>query len=347
MYRFRSQYHYSFLALLAVSLLVPLSQAAAQTGTPAPTSPESCLRMETFAVPAGHSPHDVAPAADGERVWYTAQGAAALGLLDPSTGAVETIPLGDGSSPHGVIVGPDGAAWITDSGLNAIVRVDGETFAVETWPIASGNANLNTAVFDHQGVLWFTGQGGVVGRLDPASQPAGTSLETVAAPRGRGPYGIAATPGGEIWFASLAGNYLGRVVHGDGTAFTLEVIEPPTPAQGTRRVWSDSAGVLWTSEWEAGQVGRYDPDSGAWLEWRLPGDGPQAYAVYVDENDDIWLSDFAANSLVRFDPDTEAFVSLPLPDAGASVRQIHGRPGEVWGAESSADKLVVVFTSCP
>jgi streptogramin lyase len=26
------------------------------------------------------------------------------------------------------------------------------------------------------------------------------------------------------------------------------------------------------------------------------------------------------------------------------VRQIHGRPGEVWGAESAADKLVVVRT---
>jgi len=347
MHRFRSRYHHSILALLTVVLLVPLTDAAAQTGTPAPTSPEACLRMETFAVPAGHAPHDVAPAADGALIWYTAQGAAALGLLDPTTESVETIPLGDGSAPHGVIVGPDGAAWVTDSGLNAIVRVDQETFAVEMWPLAGESANLNTAVFDPEGVLWFTGQGGVLGRLDPAIQPPGTLLETVTAPRGRGPYGITVTLNGEVWFASLAGNYLGRVVPSDGTAFTFEVIEPPTPAQGTRRVWSDTAGVLWTSEWEAGQVGRYDPANGEWLEWRLPGDGPQAYAVYVDENDDVWLSDFGANSLVRFDPDTEAFVSLPLPDADASVRQIHGRSGEVWGAESSVDKIVVVYTSCP
>jgi virginiamycin B lyase len=31
---------------------------------------------------------------------------------------------------------------------------------------------------------------------------------------------------------------------------------------------------------------------------------------------------------------------LPSPDA--AVRQQLGRPGEVWGAESGADKLVVV-----
>ncbi|MDQ4144583.1 MAG: lyase, partial [Actinomycetota bacterium] len=58
-----------------------------------------------YAVPAGSRPHDVAPAAHG-RVWYTAQGAAALGVLDAKTGATHHVPLGRGSAPHGVIVGP-------------------------------------------------------------------------------------------------------------------------------------------------------------------------------------------------------------------------------------------------
>ena len=33
--------------------------------------------------------------------------------LDPKTGQVERIPLGEGSAPHGVVIGPDGAAWVT------------------------------------------------------------------------------------------------------------------------------------------------------------------------------------------------------------------------------------------
>ena len=334
-------------ALAGLTLIALVSSvAAAQPATPPPTPPESCLALETFAVPAGDAPHDVAPAADGERVWYTAQGGGALGLLDPATGAVETVPLGPGSAPHGVIVGPDGAAWVTDGGLNAIVRVDPETREVATWPLAGDNANLNTAVFDRDGVLWFTGQNGVVGRLDPASQPPGTILESVPAPRGQGPYGIAVTPSSEVWFASLAGSYLGRVVPAPDGSFALEAIEPPTPDQGTRRVWANSRGLLWTSQWNAGQVASYDPATRTWQEWRLPGETPQAYAVYVDERDDVWLSDFGANTLVRFDPDTETFASLPLPDPDARVRQIHGRPGEVWGAESGVDKLVVVRTKC-
>lgn len=85
----------------------------------------------------------------------------------------------------------------------------------------------------------------------------------------------------------------------------------------------------------------YDPATGEWREWRLPGDNPQTYAVYVDERDLVWLSDFGANALVRFDPVREAFDVFPLPGPGASVRQLLGRSGEVWGAESGADKLVV------
>jgi len=56
----------------------------------------------------------------------------------------------------------------------------------------------------------------------------------------------------------------------------------------------------------------------------------------------VWLSDFGANALVRFDPTVERFESYPLPSRDGAVRQLLGRPGEVWGAESGADKLIVV-----
>lgn len=310
--------------------------------TVAPDTPTATLEavqaeptLEEFSVPAGSHPHDVAPAPDGT-VWYTAQHAGALGRLDPATGQTHHIPLGQGSAPHGVIVGPDGAPWITDGGLNAIVRVDPVTEAVELFPLpGSSYANLNTAAFDGEGVLWFTGQSGVYGRLDPAVG----QVELFNAPRGRGPYGIAATPAGEIYYVSLAGSYLGQVDRATGA---VTVLDPPTPGQGARRVWSDSQGRLWISEWNAGQLGRFDPATGEWHEWRLPGNNPQAYAVYVDERDGVWLSDFGANALVHFDPAQETFTVFPLPSPGAAVRQILGREGEVWGAESGTDKLVVV-----
>ena len=292
--------------------------------------------IEVFPVPTGSRPHDVAPAIDGG-VWYTAQGAAALGWLDPMTGETRHIDLGTGSRPHGVIVGEDGDAWVTDGGLNAIVRVDGETREVTVYPLPDSRpaANLNTATFDAGGVLWFTGQSGIVGRLDPVTG----EMAIFDAPRGRGPYGIATTADGEVYFASLAGSYIGHI---DVESDTITLLEPPTDGQGARRVWPDSRGRVWVSEWNAGAVAVYDPATGEWQEWDLPGAAPRAYSVYVDEFDRVWLSDFGANSLVRFDPESESFESFALFGSPANVRQLLGRDGEVWGAESAADQLVVV-----
>jgi virginiamycin B lyase len=68
-------------------------------------------------------------------------------------------------------------------------------------------------------------------------------------------------------------------------------------------------------------------------------------AVYVDNHDMVWLSDFGANALVKFDPTKQKFEVFRLSTANANVRQILGRSGEIWGAESGLDRLVVLTTS--
>jgi virginiamycin B lyase len=320
--------------LLAAALVIVA--VAASTASGAPTA-ESQLRAREFRVPGGSHPHDVAPARDGG-VWYTAQHTGRLGWLDPKTGQGRLWWLGVGSAPHGVIVGPDGAAWITDGGLNAIVRFDPRTGLRRfRLPANVGYANLNTATFDRRGILWFTGQSGIYGRLDPKTG----KMRVFRAPRGEGPYGITTTPSGDVYYASLAGSYLGRIDIRTGKA---TVLEPPTPSQRARRAWSDSRGRVWISEWNSGQVGMYDPRTRRWREWKVPGSNPLIYAVYVDESDTVWLTDFGANALWRFDPRAQRFTRVRLPSADAEVRQLLGRKGEVWGAESGTDRLVLVRT---
>jgi virginiamycin B lyase len=294
------------------------------------------VTVQEYPVPPRLGIHDVwaDPAPDGP-VWFSAQRAGQLGRLDPRAGKVDLIPLGADSAPHGVTQGADGAPWLTDGGQNAIVRVDPKTKAVTKWPLpqSRGYVNLNTAVFDRTGIHWFTGQNGVYGRLDPKTG----DLKVFDAPKGRGPYGIQATPEGMVYFASLAGSYIARI---DATGQAV-VIEPPTSGQGARRVWSDSKGVIWVSEWNAGQVSRYDPRSGEWRQWKAPGLRPRVYAVYVDEGDKVWVSDWSKQVMLRFDPTTEKFETFKSSSETADVRQIHGRKGEVWTPESAADKLVV------
>jgi virginiamycin B lyase len=292
-----------------------------------------------LATPQPTGIHDVAPAPDGG-VWFTAQRSGHLGWFDPQSGRVDLIALGNGSAPHGVIQGPDKAAWLTDGGLNAIVRVGWPDRMLRTFPLAASarSANLNTATFDGDGDLWFTGQSGFIGKL--ALRNGQVSVKE--APRGNGPYGICTTPRGDVWWCSLAGSFIARIDRASGDS---TIVEPPTPRQGARRVWSDSKSRVWVSEWVSGNVSVYDPARAIWRAWRLPGTSPRPYAVYVDDRDMVWLSDWGSNAIVRFDPGSETFERFAHANEAAGVRQILGRPGEVWLPESGTEHISMLRTA--
>jgi len=310
-------------AIVVAPILVLISSAIAQ---------ESAY----YPVQQGDFPHDVAASATRE-VWYAGQRAGVAGRLDPTTGRIDRVPLGEGSAPQGVIVGPDGAPWFTDPGRNAIVRLDPKTKEVKVWPLPSDrkDAELNTAAFDGKGRIWFTGQAGIYGRLEPASG----EMKVWDAPKGSGPYGITATPKGDIWFVSFAGSYLANV---DLDTGAVSLFVPPTQDSGTRRVWSDSRGRLWVSEWNSGKLALFEAGTNSWKEWKPPGPEPHAYAVWVDEEDGVWVSEWSANSVLRFDPVKETFESFPSDLPSADVRQILGRKSEAWIAESGTERIRVI-----
>jgi virginiamycin B lyase len=162
------------------------------------------------------------------------------------------------------------------------------------------------------------------------------------APHGRGPYGICTTPAGDVWWCSLAGSFVAKIDRrtGDST-----VVEPPTKNQGARRVWSDSRGRIWVSEWLSGNLSVHDPKANTWRTWKLPGERPSAYAVYVDDQDKVWVSDFGGNAVFRFNPANETFARFGFPRAAAGVRKILGRHGEVWLPESGTEHISVIRTS--
>lgn len=231
-------------------------------------------------------------------------------------------------------MGPDGAPWFTDGGLNAIVRVNPTTLEVDIYRLPGPGANLNTPSFDQRGILWFTGQNGYIGWLDPAVG----EVHQFDVPRGPGPYGIDTAPDGSVYFASLAGSYLGRI---DGDNGEVTVLDPPTRDSGVRRVWADSTGLIWIAQYSARQIARYDPASGEWKEWRVPGANARPYAIYIDHQDKVWISDTGADTIVTFDPVTEEFTTVPI-SRPSNVAQLGGIPGEVWGAQRARDHVFVV-----
>ena len=307
---------------------------------PLPAAAQSArLQSWPLKTPRRTGIHDVAPAPDGG-VWFSAQASGHLGYFDPAKGTTELISLAGNSSPHGVIQGPDKAAWLTDGGAQAIVRVGWPDRSIRAFPLPEGTpyANLNTCAFDGEGDLWFTGQSGVIGKVAVKSG----KVSVWDSPKGRGPYGICATPAGEIWYCSLAGSYIARVDRRTGESI---VVEPPTKDQGARRVWSDSRGRIWVSEWVSGDLSLYDPATKKWRVFKVPGERPRSYAVYVDDRDIVWVAEWTGNAVYAFDPAKETFERIGLPRPGANIRQILGRRGEVWLPESGTEHLSVIRTA--
>ena len=177
----------------------------------------------------------------------------------------------------------------------------------------------------------------IYGRLNPKSG----AMRVFQAPRGTGPYGIATTPNGQVWYASLAGSHVARIDLRTGKA-TVAAPADARPGRAAHLVRLARAAV--GERVERGQGRALRPrHAEAGASGASPG-AAQPYAVYVDEQDIVWLTDFGRSALVRFDPATARFTTFRLR-AGADVRQLLGRPGEVWGAESGADRLVVVRTT--
>ncbi|SDI28468.1 virginiamycin B lyase family protein [Pseudomonas panipatensis] len=292
--------------------------------------------LQYYPLAKGAAPQAVVPADDG-KVWFSATGNGSAGRLDPQSGEAEQINLGKGSVPHGLVIGAEGNVWVADSGLNALVRIDGERLGTENFPLPAeaANAGLDALVQDDDGVLWFTGENGFYGRFDPASH----AYKVWPAPDGKGPHGLAVTPDGSLWYAASESN---RIVQIDSLSGATTSYDTPGANGKPLQLGADSVGRLWISQPGNGQLSRFDPSDRTWKSWPLPGDQPQPQALYVDRMDRVWLSDAAGNLILRFDAQTERFHAYPSDQPAAQVRQINGRPGETWAAESGNDRLAVI-----
>jgi hypothetical protein len=54
--------------------------------------------------------------------------------------------------------------------------------------------------------------------------------------------------------------------------------------------------------------------------------------------DVVWVSDFGVGTLSRFDPARGQFSRIAQQNNDVWIRQLLGRPGEVWDADSADDR---------
>lgn len=271
-------------------------------------------------------PHDVV--VDDKYAWYTDHFSNALGRLDKETGeAIEIpypVPPGGGRdtnvAPGEVRAGNPGGGshdLIRDSHGNLIIGMDGATVRYNPQTgvfdnFLSGNNMFGLGPDDH---VWHTDDGGPLMEVDLNSG----AITEHAIPTNSGVYDMDTDSQGRtiinIWRNNRIGVY-------DPATDSYTDYEIPTRESGPRRGEIDAEDNLWTTLYYAGQIVRFDPDTGNIKEYNLvpgaePYEAPYAapYSLSVDnENGWVWTNDFNANRLYRIDIESGQSIEYFLPD---------------------------------
>ncbi len=199
------------IALAAMTCVALAAQAGGSNYNIAPgTLPQVRGEVHEWNVPTPKFARDPAPAPDGT-LYITVMQGNKIAHFDPKTKKFREWELPDGAKPHGLLVDKQGMVFYTGNGNGTIGKLDPATGKVVEYTAPSGGSP-HTIIQGPDGILWFTVQNGRIGRLDPAS---GTITEYKT--RG-GPYGLALSKDGAVWFCQLSGDRLGR----------LDPASPPT-----------------------------------------------------------------------------------------------------------------------
>lgn len=269
------------------------------------------------------------------RVWFVGQRGHYVASLDPDSGEFDRYELEPGTGPHNLIVageGADATIWYAGNRQAHVGRLDPATGKIDKFMMPDERArDPHTLVFDAEGDIWFTVQGGnFVGHLGTHTREV--SLLEVPTERAR-PYGIVLSSKGEPWVVAFGSNKLIRV---DRRRMALEEIELPNPDSRPRRLVLASDDKVWYGDYARGRLGRYDPETRSFKEWDLPsGAGSKPYGMAIDKNERIWIVETGVqpNRFVGFDTGAEKFLDgTDVPSGGGTVRHMyyHEPGGAVW-----------------
>ncbi len=289
----------------------------------------------------GAHPHDPAVAPDGS-LWFTEQIVSKLGRLDPATGHFKEYPLkGQNDGPHGLVADREGNIWYTGNFAAHIGKLDPRSGEVTQYKMPNDKAeDPHTAVFDAQGMLWFTVQvGNMVGRLEPKTGKI--ELKLVPTKEAR-PYGIQINSKGVPFFCEFGTNKMAKI-----NPKTMEITEYPL-AEGVRprRLAIAADDNVYFTDYQNGNLGRFNPASGAAKMWPSPGgSGAAPYGITITPDGMVWYSESGVtpNTVVRFDPKTEKFARTKIPSGGGTVRNMAATTdGRIYLACSGVNKVAVV-----
>ena len=134
----------------------------------------------------------------------------------------------------------------------------------------------------------------------------------------------------------------------------IDEYDVPTPNAAPLAITVDRNGIVWFTESNASKLARFDPNTGNFTEYKVPGVGDM-WGITIDASGDVWLTQYSlkgsvspggviepggSGNLVRFNPNTGNFTVIPVPTTGAfPFRVITDSGGRVWFTELLGDQI--------
>ncbi|MEP7067300.1 MAG: hypothetical protein ABI889_14795, partial [Gemmatimonadota bacterium] len=134
-------------------------------------------------------------------------------------------------------------------------------------------------------------------------------------------------------------NKLGRV--NTTTGATTEFVIPNEDAR-PRRIEVAPDGMVYYTDYARGYLGRLDPGSNQFKEWRSPGgDRAAPYAIAYAPDGRIWYNESGTGQMVAFDLKTGKMETVKIPTPGSVVRNVSvdAKRNIIWLAESGVQRL--------
>ncbi len=184
---------------------------------------------------------------------------------------------------------------------------------------------LQSITVGSDGQLWFTSPtDNTIRRVNTKGEFTGafkipTTTGKIREKNTSFPRGLAAGPDGNVWFAEMGGNKIGRITpNGEITEFPL-----PTPDSGPYVPAFDNSGRVWFAESTANKIARLDPATGKVDEFPLPSLNCLPRDMVTGTDGNLWFSENQADKLGRMTPEGE-LKEFPLPARGAGRSALVG-----------------------
>jgi virginiamycin B lyase len=221
-------------------------------------------------------PGDLVQGADGD-IYFT-KNDATLGRIGLD-GTVKADPGGIFSPNSGAVDRHGADLWVTDFNQDVLRRYNVRTQQFTVFDVAPVTP-LDVAV-DAAGIVWFTGfsgNGGVIGRLDPATT-AVTEIVVDGFPRD-----LTVATDGAVWFTErFTPQAVGRLVPGPNTV-TLFPMDG-----GPQGIAAAAGGSVWFSRTTAGNIVELSPTGAVLAESKVV-KRSEPWGITVAADGDPWFT---------------------------------------------------------